>query len=63
LATVHWTVREIAGDGREISIDVIERALASTPEWSDKLSRVNFSSSPLGEAVVFLRKLRLIAPL
>ena len=63
LATVHWTVREIAGDGREISIDVIERALASTPEWSDKLSRANFSSSPLREAVAFLRKLRLIAPL
>lgn len=61
LATVHWTGRELAGGDHEMSIDAIERALASTPEWRDKLSRENFSPARLRDAVAFLRKLRLIA--
>ena len=61
LATVHWTVRELAGGDRDMSIDAIERALASTPEWRDKLSRANFSRDRLREAVGLLHKLRLIA--
>ncbi|MDP9201603.1 MAG: hypothetical protein M3P26_06680 [Gemmatimonadota bacterium] len=61
LATVHWTIRELGGGDRDLSIDVIERALASTPEWRDKLSRANFSPGRLHEAVAFLQRLRLIA--
>jgi hypothetical protein len=63
LATVHWIIRELADRGRDISIDAIESALASTPEWRDKLSRANFSLDRLREAVALLHKLRLIAPL
>jgi hypothetical protein len=61
LATVHWTVRELAGADRDVSIDAIERELAATPEWRDKLSRANFSRDRLSEAVGLLHKLRLIA--
>jgi len=60
LATVHWTVRELTGGDRDMSIDAIERALASAPEWRDKLSRANFSPDRLREAVGLLHKLRLI---
>lgn len=61
LATVHWTVRELADGGRDTSVAAIEHALASTPEWRSKLSRPNFSPDRLREAIVFLSKLRLIA--
>lgn len=61
LATVHWTIRELADSDRDLSIDSIERGLAATPEWRDKLSRANFSADRLREAVAFLQKLRLIA--
>ena len=62
LATVHWTARELTGAACDISVDAISDALASTPEWRDKLSRANFSLGRLREAVALLRKLQLIAP-
>ena len=60
-ATVHWAIRNIPGAHQNLSARVIERELASTPEWRDKLLRANFSADRLQEAVGFLQKLRLIA--
>lgn len=61
LATTHWIAREIEGTSNEVTITSVVRALAETTEWKAKLARSNFTERSLGEALAFLRQLRLIA--
>lgn len=62
LATTHWIARELEGAKNEVTVASVARGLAKTAEWKAKLVRRNFTEDSLGEALSFLRQLRLVGP-
>jgi hypothetical protein len=60
LTTVHWVVRELAASRKEPTVAAVEARLASTAEWSSKLTRANFSADCVHEAITFLQHLHLV---
>jgi hypothetical protein len=60
IATVHWITRELDAEDRALTVETVTKALADTPEWKAKLSRSNFSSAAVRDALFFLGQLRLV---
>lgn len=60
LATVHWTAREISAANQSVTSTSVAAALARTSDWSPKLERSHFTIDRIGDAIEFLRGLRLV---